>query len=196
LLGTAGLSFDDSYEFSIDSLLSADLDVSYSDSLSVGFGFGAEGVLMELPAEMKLGYGVRMFTFSSSDESAVPPEEVSSQLAQLNPVEPMNFSTGATYTEWDFSIGVSREYRIDFDYTVTPQIGLRHSSISLKLDTEVAYSPGMPNYLEGTFDRSLGGSATSVTLGVTGSYQEFVDATLLVALGDEMGLTLAVTYGF
>jgi opacity protein-like surface antigen len=196
LLGTSGLSFDDKYKFDIASLLGADTSVPYSDSLAVGYGFGAEGVLMALPAEMTLTYGVRMFTFTSSDGAAVPPEQISSLLVQINPIEKVNFSTDVTFREWDFSVGVQREYEFDGDFTVTPQFGYRHCSISMQTSTDVEYSPGMPSYLKGTFDRSLGGSLSSVTLGVTGRFQEYIGATLQVAVGDETGMTLAVTYEF
>lgn len=196
LLGISGLSFGDRYRFNIPSLLSTDATVSYSDSVSPAYGFGVEGVLMELPAEMKLSYGMRMFTFTSSDNTAVPPDEISNFMAALNPIEEVNFSTDVTFREWDFSFGVSREYQYDNNFAITPHLGYRHSSISMKAATDVEYSPGMPNYLKETVDRSFGGSLSSVTLGVTGSYQEFIDATLQLAVGDETGISLAVTYGF
>ena len=196
LLGTSGLAFDDRYRLNLDSLRSVDTNVPYSDSFSLGYGIGAEGVLMELPAEMKLTYGVRMFTFKSSDSAAVPPQEISSFLTQINPVEKVDFSTDATYREWDVSFGVSREFELGDGFSVTPQLGYRHSSISLKTSTDVEYSPGVPYYLQGTFDRSLGGSLSSVTLGVTGGYLDYLVATLVLAVGDETGITLAVTYGF
>lgn len=196
LLGSSGLSFDDRHKVEVSSLLSADTVVPYSDALSLGYGFGAEGILMELPAEMKLTYGLRMFTFKSSDAAAVSPEEISSVLAPLNPIENVEYSTDVIFREWDFSFGVSREYQLDDNYFITPQLGYRHSSISMKTTTEVEYSPGMPNYLKGTFDRSLGGSLSSVTLGVTGSYQDYIGVTLQVAVGGETGISLAVNYGF
>lgn len=196
LLGISGLSFGDRYRLNIPSLLSTDTTVSYSDSVSPAYGFGIEGVLMELPAEMKLSYGMRMFTFKSSDNSAVPPDEINNLLASINPVEKVNFSTDVTFREWDFSFGVSREYQFDNNFTVTPQLGYLHSSISMKAATDIEYSPGMPNYLKGTVDRSFGGSLSSVTLGITGSYQEFIGATLQLSVGDETGISLGVTYGF
>jgi len=196
LLGVSGLSFGDSYKVNIPTLLSTDTTVSYSDSTSLAYGFGVEGVLMELPAKMKLTYGMRMFTFKSSDSTAVPPEEISNVLAPLNPIEKVNFSTDVNFKEWDFSFGVSREYQLDNNFSVTPQIGYRHSSISMDAATAIEYSPGMPNFLQGTADRSFGGSLNSLTLGVTGSYQEFIGATLLLVVGDETGISLAVTYGF
>jgi hypothetical protein len=196
LLGNVGLSFDDRYKVNIPALLSTDTTVSYSDSTSLAYGFGVEGVLMELPAQMKLTYGMRMFTFKSSDSSAVPPEEISNLLAPLNPVEKVNFSTDVNYKEWCFSFGVNREYQIDNNFTVTPQLGYRHSSISMKAATDIEYSPGMPNYLKGTVDRSFGGSLNSMTLGVSGSYQEFIGAAILLAVGDETGISLAVSYKF
>jgi len=196
LLGSSGLSFGDSYKINIPALLSTDTSVPYSDSASLAYGFGVEGVLMELPAEVKLTYGMRMFTFKSSDDTAVPPEEISNLLAPLNPTEKVNFSTAVTFREWDFSFGVSREYQIDNNFSITPELGYRHSSITMKAATDITYSPGMPNYLSGAVDRSFGGSLNSMTLGVTGSYQESVGATILLAVGDETGISLAVSYGF
>ena len=196
LLGSSGLSFSDRYRLNLSSLLSTDTSVSYSDSISPAYGFGVEGVLMELPKEMKLNYGMRMLTFKSSDSTAVPPDEISSLLAPLNPIEEVSFSTDVTFREWDFSFGVSREYQYDNNISITPQLGYRHSSISMKAATDITYSPGMPNFLKGSVDRSFGGSLSSVTLGVMGRYQEFIDATILLAVGDEMGITLAVSYKF
>lgn len=196
LLGVSGLSFGDSYRINVPALPSADTTVSYSDSVSPAYGFGIEGVLMELPAEMKLSYGMRMFTFTSSDSTAVPPDEVSNLLAPLNPIEKVNFSTDVTFREWDFSFAVSREFQFENDFAVTPQLGYRHSSISMKAATDVEYSPGVPYFLMGSVDRSFGGSLSSVTLGVSGSYQEFIGAALQLAVGDETGISLAVTYGF
>lgn len=196
LLGSSGLSFSDRHKLSIPSLLSTDTSVSYADSTSPAYGFGIAGVLMELPAEMKLSYGMRMLTFKSSDGTTVPPEEISNNLGSLNPIEKVNFSTDVTFREWDFTLGVSREYQFDENFTITPQFGYRHSSISMKAATDIEYSPGMPNYLKGTVDRSFGGSLSAVTLGVTGNYQEFISATLQLAVGDETGISLGVTYGF
>ena len=48
----------------------------------------------------------------------------------------------------------------------------------------------------GTADRSYGGGLNSLTLGFTGSYQEFIGATILLVLGDETGISLAVSYTF
>lgn len=196
LLGVSGLSFDDHYKVNIPALLSADTTVSYSDSTSLAYGFGVEGVLMELPAEMKLTYGVRMFAFTSSDSTAVPPEEISSLLASPNPDDKVNFSTDVNYREWDFSFGVSREFQLDNNFSITPQLGYLHSSISMKAATDIEYAPGLPNYLNGTADRSYGGGLNSLTLGFTGSYQEFIGATILLVLGDETGISLAVSYTF
>ena len=196
LLGVSGLSFGDSYKVNIPALLSTDTTVSYSDSTSLAYGFGVEGVLMELPAEMKLTYGVRMFAFKSSDGTAVPPEEISNSLASPNPDDKVNFSTDVNYREWDFSFGVNREYQLDNNFTITPQLGYRHASISMKAATDIEYSPGLPNYLNGTADRSYGGVLNSLTIGVTGSYQEFIGATILLAVGDETGISLAVSYTF
>ena len=196
ILGLSGLSFDDRYKVNIPALLSTDTAVSYSDSSSLSYGFGLEGVLMELPAEMKLTYGMRMFTFKSSDSTAVPPDEISGSLASLNPNEKVNFSTDVAFSEWDFSFGVSREYQFDNNFSITPQLGYRHASISMKAATDIAYSPGMPNYLNATADRSFGGGLNSLTLGVTGNYQNFIGATLLLAVGDESGISLAVSYTF
>jgi hypothetical protein len=66
----------------------------------------------------------------------------------------------------------------------------------MKAATDIEYSPGMPNYLKGTVDRSFGGSLNSMTLGVSGSYQEFIGAAILLAVGDETGISLAVSYKF
>lgn len=196
LLGSSGLSFSDNYNLNIPSLLSTNTRVSYGDSVSPVYGFGIEGILMELPKEMKLTYGMRMITFKSSDSTSVPPEEISNLLSPLNPAEQVNFSTDVTYREWDFSFGVSREYQFGDDFSYTPQLGYRHSSISMKTVTDVEYSPGMPNFLQGTAGRSYGGSLSAVTLGVTGSYQGFIDVALQLAVGDETGICLAVTYEF
>ena len=196
LLGVCGLSFDDKYKVSIPALLSADTTVSYSDSTSLAYGFGVEGVLMELPAEMKLTYGVRTFAFTSSDSTAVPPEEISSLLASPNPDDKVNFSTDVNYREWDFSFGVSREFQLDNNFSITPQLGYLHSSISMKAATDIEYTPGTPNYLNGTADRSYGAGLNSLTLGCAGSYQEFIGATILLVLGDETGISLAVSYTF
>lgn len=196
LLGVSGLSFDDGYKLNVGSLLSIDTTVPYSDSLALGYGFGAEGVLLELPARMKLTYGMRMFTFSSSDSEAVPPEQISSVLARLNPIEKASFTTDVTFREWDFSLGVSREYDLDGDFSVIPALGYRHCSVTMDAATEVEYSPGMPYYMKGTVERSLGASLSSATLAVTGRYKKLVGATIMVALGDETGFSLAVNYGF
>lgn len=196
LLGSSGLSFGDRYKINSPYLLSTDTTFSYSDSLSLAYGFGVEGVLMELPAEMKLTYGMRMLTFKSSDNTAVPPDEVSNSLASLNPIEKMSYSTDVTFSEWGFSLGVSRVYQYDNNFTITPQFGYRHASISMKAGTEIEYSPGMPNFLQETVDRSFGGSLSSVTLGVTGRYREYIGATLGLAVGDETGISLAVSYQF
>jgi hypothetical protein len=195
LLGSNALSFDDRYNVTLGSVLATDASVGYSDS-SFGYGLGFEGVLMTLPEEMKLTYGVRMVTFSSSASAAVPPEEISSTLENLNPVAKMRFSTDVTYREWDVSLGMSRDFAIDSDFTLTPQVGYRHASISMKTSTDVEYSPGMPNYILGETERSLGGSLSSVTLGAALSYQDFLSASLQLAVGDETSLNLAVTYGF
>lgn len=196
LLGSSGLSFDDRYKINVQDLPSAEVAVHYSDAASIGYGLGAEGVLMELPAKMKLGYGVRFFTFKSSDDVAVAPEEINSLLAQLNPVEDVMFATGVSFTKWDISLGVSREYELEGSFSVTPRLGYRHSSVTVHAVTDVEFSPGMPNYVEAKFDRSLGGSLSSVTLGVTGTYAAFIGASLELAVGDETGISLAVTYGF
>jgi hypothetical protein len=195
LVGVSGVSFDDDTKVDVASLLSTHTTVGYS-ALGFAYGFGTEGVLMELPAEMQLSYGVRMFAVKSSDDTSIPPEDVSSQLSALDPLEKVNVSTGASYSEWDFSLGLSRDYQLDESFVVTPQIGFRHSSITMKVNKDIEYSPGMPNYIEGQFDQSLGGTTNSVTLGVAGSFQEFLSGSLEVALGDELGITLAVGYGF
>jgi hypothetical protein len=196
LLGSNALSFDDRYNVTLGGVLATDTSVGYSDSFSLGYGLGFEGVLMKLPEEMKLTYGVRMVTFSSSAATAVPPEDISNALESLNPAAKVQFSTDATYREWDVALAVSRDYEIDSDLTLTPQIGYRHASISMKTSTDIEFSPGMPNYLLGKSERSLGGSLSSVTLGAALSYQSFIAASLQLAVGDETSLNLAVTYGF
>ena len=56
----------------------------------------------------------------------------------------------------------------------------------MKAATNIEYSPGMPNFLIRTVDRSFGGGVNSATLG----------ATILLAVGDEMGIPLAMSYTF
>jgi len=48
----------------------------------------------------------------------------------------------------------------------------------------------------GTVDRSCGGSLNNATHGVTGSYHEFIGATILLAVGDETGISLVASYTF
>ena len=93
LLGSNALSFDDRYNVTLGSVLATDTSVGYSDSRALGDGLGIRGRPDETArGEMKLTYGVRMVTFSSSAATEVPPEDISSALEILNPAAKMRGS--------------------------------------------------------------------------------------------------------
>jgi hypothetical protein len=196
LLGLNGLSFDDKYNAELDTLLGIDTKVPFSGGMSLGYGLGISGLLMELPQKARLTYGVRTFSFSSSDDTSVAPEDISRLLYELNPVEDVNFSTDVSYREWDFDLAVSREFKLDSDYSVTPQLGYHHASVSMDTSTSVEYSPGAPYFVKGSFDRSVDGSLSSITLGVSATYRRAVSASIQLVVGEVSGLTLGGKFSF
>lgn len=191
LLGGASLGFDDEY-----TVKAADLDVAvtvpFEDSGAPAFGFGAEGTLLELPAAIRLGYGMRMITFSASDSASVKIPAIAERYPFVDP----EFSTDIEYTEWDFCLGVSREFALTSDFSITPRAGYRHASITVDASTDVAYVLSGSEGLEATVERSIGGSLSSLTLGVSADYRRALSAALLLVLGEETGGRLLFSYTF
>lgn len=191
LFGGASLSFDDEYTVAAADL-NADLTVPYEDAGAPVFGFGAEGTLLTLPAEVRLGYGMRMITFSSDDSASVTVPAVAARFPFVDP----EFSTDVDYTEWDFSLGVSRAFALSGDFSITPQLGYRHASITVDATTDVEYVLSGDEGLEATFERSIGGSLGSLTLGVAADYRRALGAAIEVVLGEESGGRLLLSFSF
>lgn len=192
LVGFAKLSFDDNFTVTSSDLATTfDETVDFSDS-GIAFGIGTEGKLLKLPAQMTLGYGVRMLALSASDDKEMLIEE----LSQFDDAE---VATDVTYTEWSIAITVSRDFPVRANLVLTPYGGLRHTSVHMNASTELTYRPYINNQpipIEASFDRSLDGNLNSVVLGCSGALgRSLTGYAQFVAFG-ETGAELGVAYRF
>jgi opacity protein-like surface antigen len=169
------------------------LEIPYNKGGSAfTYGLGAKGNLLELPAQVILGYDVRMTTFKgdSNNNIVLLPGDCGFELGAKKEIK---------YLELNTLLSASREFKLtnkdgsDRKYlqSITPMLGFKYSRVDINGKTTV-------NIEDATVasEQNVKGDLYSAVVGVSCKVTSNIDVKATGSFGGDKGFGVAATYRF
>lgn len=161
------------------------LEIDYNGSPELTWGGGIKGNLIELPAEIKLGYDIRL-TSNDGVEDTETPTILSLASKARSEIE---------YSQWDASLIAKKEIKLAEDRkiikAITPSIGFKFTdtTTSTKLYTSLY---GLDVSMEQNYKSALYSAIAGVNVKIT----DKIDLNVVGSYGGVKGVNAGVTVKF